>query len=357
MATYFRRRNQDRTVSIVTNVRVKGFKPTSKSFKTMKEARDWAEPREKELKEQRMRGGARADISTVTLGKLIEEFLEDPRTAALKSYEDLHNRLDWWSAQPLLSTTKVMEFGVTQLRAARADLMASGRFGKRAPGTVNRVLSALRSAWNFGRSAGLIALERAWPTKLMLNEPEGRKRFLTPEELAALLKAAEVDPLVRAGILVSIATGIRQGELLLKLRWKDVDLDGGTITLHDTKNKSSRRVYVMKTAVEALTALRQAPVVSPIYVFITKTGKPLKRSWLRQRWLKIRKAAGLQDFRWHDLRHSNASFLAQGGATLLEIGSALGHKSVATTKRYAHLVEGKAVTGHAALDALLRGSP
>jgi integrase len=357
MATYFKRKNKDRTWSIVTNVRVKGFKPTSRSFKTLSEAKAWAEPREKELKDQAKRGGARADISTITLGKLIEEFLEDPRTTALKSFEDLHNRLDWWSADPVLSTTKVMEFGVTQLRAARAKLIASGRFGKRAPGTVNRILSALRSCWNWGRSAGLIALERAWPTKLLLKEPEGRKVFLSADELATLLKAAESDPLVRAGILVSIATGIRQGELLLGLKWKDVDLDKGTITLHDTKNKSSRRVHVMKTAVEALTALREAPVVSAIYVFITKTGKPLKRSWLRQRWLKIRKAAGLPQFRWHDLRHSNASFLAQGGATLLEIGSALGHKSVATTKRYAHLVEGKAVRGHAELDALLRGAP
>lgn len=358
MATYFKRKNGDRTTSIVTNVRIKGFKPTSKSFPTMALAKAWAEPLEKQLKEQAKRGGARADLATLTLGKLIEEFLEDPNTKALKSYEDVHDRLDWWSADAQLSTTKVVDLGVPALRGARAKLMTGGKFGHRAPGTVNRHLSALRSCWNWGRASGLIALERAWPTKLLLKEPKGRERFLTTDELARLLKAAEADTTVRAAILVSIATGIRQGELLLKMRWKEVDLDKGTLTLHDTKNKgSSRRVHVSKAAVDALTALRQAPVVSPTHVFINASGTPLKKSLLRTRWLKIREAAGLQDFKWHDLRHSNASFLAQNGATLLEIGSALGHSSPATTKRYAHLVQGAPVKGHAELDALLRGAP
>jgi integrase len=356
MATYFKRKNRDRTTSIVTNVRIKPFKPTSKSFPTMALAKAWAEPLEKQLKDQAKRGGARSDIATITLGKLITEFLEDPRTAALKSFEDLHDRLDWWSADAQLSTMKVMEFGVVQLRAARAKLMAGGKFGTRAPGTVNRHLSALRSCWNWGRAAGLIPLERAWPSKLLLKEPASRIRFLSDEERAAVLKAAESDPVVRAAILVSIAAGLRQGEML-KLRWKDIDLDKGTLTLHDTKNKTSRRVHVTKTAVEALTERRKAAVVSPVHPFVNAAGKPLQKSWLRARWLKIYDAAGLDDFHWHDLRHTCASMLAQNGATLLEIGSVLGHKSPSMTMKYAHLVQGAPVKGHAELDALLRGAP
>jgi hypothetical protein len=77
MATYFKRKNKDRTTSIVTNVRIKGFKPTSQSFKTIADAKAWAEPLEKQLKDQAKRGGARKDIATLTLGALITEFLED----------------------------------------------------------------------------------------------------------------------------------------------------------------------------------------------------------------------------------------------------------------------------------------
>lgn len=364
MATYYPRKNKDRTTSILTLVRVKGFKPTIKTFATKAEAKAWAEPLEKQLKDQAKRGGARSDVATITLGELIAEYLDDPNTKALKSYEDLHNRLDWWSADPLLSTTKVMDLGASALRAARAKLMAGGKYGTREPGTVNRILSALRSAWNWARTeADLIANERAWPVKF-LKEPDGRTRYLSDDELPALLKAADSDPTVRAMILVSLATGIRQGELL-KLRWKDIDLDKGTLALGtildkqgqpDIKNKTRRRVHVSKAAVDALLGLRQGKVVSPLHPFVNASGKPLTQSFLRQRWLKIHTAAGLKDFKWHDLRHTCASILAQNGATLLEIGSVLGHKSPSMTMRYAHLIQGAAVKGHAELDAKLRGA-
>jgi site-specific recombinase XerD len=83
-------------------------------------------------------------------------------------------------------------------------------------------------------------------------------------------------------------------------------------------------------------------------------GQPVTKEWLEYRWRLIRAAAGLHDFRWHDMRHSCASFLAQQGATLLEIGSVLGHRSPSVTQRYAHLVQGAPVTGHAQLDKKLQ---
>jgi integrase len=74
------------------------------------------------------------------------------------------------------------------------------------------------------------------------------------------------------------------------------------------------------------------------------------------RWKKIHKAAKLSDFRWHDLRHSCASFLAQAGGSLPEIAHVLGHRSTVVTARYSHLVKGRAVTGHRELDAKLQGA-
>jgi integrase len=355
MATIFKRKNKDRSISFLTIVRVKGFKPTSRCFKTKAEAVAWAEPKERELKEQSKRGGMHRDATTITIGRLIEQFLADPNTSSLKTFDDLHSRLDWWSAHPLFATTKVMEFGVVQLHAARAKLLASGKKTQgRSPATVNRHLSALRSCWNWARASGLIPLERAWPSKLLLKEPPGRAVFLSEDGLAGLLKVAEADPVVRAAILLSVATGIRRGELL-KLKWADVDLGASTLTLYETKNKTTRRVYVPGSAVAALKALREGKVAAlGGSVFVNASGKPLGPSHLNKRWYRVRAAAGLKDFRWHDLRHSCASFLAQNGSTLLEIGSVLGHKSSTMTKRYAHLVEGKAVKGHAALDVLLR---
>jgi integrase len=98
-------------------------------------------------------------------------------------------------------------------------------------------------------------------------------------------------------------------------------------------------------------------VVSPVHVFVLTNGAPLKKSLLETRWNKIRDAAQLADFRWHDFRHTCASLLAQNGASLLQIGSVLGHKSTGMTQRYSHLVQGAPVPGHAQLDEKLRGKP
>ena len=115
-------------------------------------------------------------------------------------------------------------------------------------------------------------------------------------------------------------------------------------------------MYLPPVAAEALRALKREGVVSTEGVFLSHaTSEPLNKGTIRLRWLEIRDAAGLKDFRWHDLRHSCASFLAQHGASLLQIGSVLGHTSPATTKRYSHLVEGEPITGHDELNEKLRG--
>ena len=124
-----------------------------------------------------------------------------------------------------------------------------------------------------------------------------------------------------------------------------------------TKNGEPRTVFLPAIAADALSALKTGRIVNiKKQVFLKEDGTPLDKDGLSYRWKVLRKAAGLDDFRWHDLRHSCASFLAQRGASLLEIGSVLGHKSPSVTQRYAHLVAGKAVTGHDGLEAKLRGA-
>ena len=113
-------------------------------------------------------------------------------------------------------------------------------------------------------------------------------------------------------------------------------------------------MYLPASAVAALRELKRASVVGQ-HVLIDDEGQPVVKFWIEYRWRIVRDAAGLKDFRWHDLRHSCASFLAQQGANLLEIGSVLGHKSPSVTKRYSHLIEGAPVTGHTKLDEKLSG--
>ncbi len=354
MASYRRYRNEDGTTSHVAQVRIKPFKPIAKTFSTKAAAKEWADAKERELRAQRKHGADREDLPSLTIQTLIEEFLADPETKALRYFDDLERLLAEWVND--MGSARVADVGVIKLRAARDKLRGSGD-RTRAPATVNRHLSALRSCWNWGRTAGLIPLDRQWPSRLMLTEPKGRTRFLSDDELARLLTVAkEHSAVMHAAILVSLATGVRQGELL-RLTWRDIDLEAGKIQILQSKNGDARAVFLPTVAREALKALRQGKVVSPTAVFLVAAGVPLQKGSLEARWRSIRAAAGLRDFRWHDLRHSCASFLAQRGATLLEIGSVLGHRSPSVTQRYSHLVQGAPVTGHSELDKKLRLTP
>lgn len=349
MPTIQKRKNRDRSASYVATVRIRPYRPASKSFPSRAEAEAWADALERKLKAQRKEGGVREDVTSLTVAGLAKEFLKDPETMRLKYANDLERLLDWWTGH--YGAERILQLNVLTLREARDKLRHTGK----APATVNRHLSALRSCWNWGRASGLVPQDKLWPSRLMLTEPKGRTRYLNDEELAALLKAANADsPLMAAAVKVALATGVRKSELL-RLTWADVDLDKQRVTVLESKNGETRAVYLPQAATEALRALKRAPVVGK-HVFTLESGDPLDRNNLENRWRAVRKEAKLRDFRWHDLRHSCASWLAQQGASLLEIGSVLGHKSPVVTKRYAHLVQGEPVTGHDKLDEKLRGA-
>jgi len=119
----------------------------------------------------------------------------------------------------------------------------------------------------------------------------------------------------------------------LSLRWVEVDLGTGTLNLPDSKT-GAKRVMLSGAAVAILEALPR----TGLYVFPgADTEHP--RTDLKRPWSRIRTAAGLGDVRLHDLRHSFASHAAMSGMGLVVVGKLLGHKSPATTARYAHFAD------------------
>jgi integrase len=331
-------------------IRIKGFKSAAKTFESNADAEAWAESLIKELRSQDKQHGGRKDLAKLTIGDLNRAYLAEPNIKAQKSFLDTQRLLDWWTNK--FGNELLIEFGVIKLREEARPMLLKDRGNS----TVNRYMSALRSAWNWGRDAGYIMNERAWPRRLMLDEPDGIVRFLSDEERERMLGAAMADPFIRAVVIVDISTGWRKGELL-NLAWKDVDLKRASATIRDTKNGEIKVSHLIPEAVEALESLKKLPVVSlthPFHIITARKAKP--KSVLERRWRAVRKAAKLDSrFRFHDLRHTCASYLAQNGASVLEIKEVLGHKTVAMAARYSHLSPGAAVTGHAAISAKLSG--
>lgn len=361
MPTITEHRNDNGARSYTAQVRIKPFQPASKTFsehdypggrKEAKQAAErWAEDLEKTLREQRARGGVRSDVASLSLRKLADEYLADPETKALSTYDERERQIAWWVNR--YGTTKALEFPApVLLREARDALSAVCEAG-----TANRYLAAARAMVNFGRASGLLPPNLVWPPRLMLTEPKARERYLSDEELGRALNAAKADsPLMFAAVMFAVGVGCRQSEQL-RVRWADVDASNHTVAIRVTKTATSRRAHLPPAVVEALKGLK-AGKVKPLpsaYVFL-EGGKPLPSYTLIDRWQKIRTSAGLPDVRWHDLRHASASFLIQNGATLPEVAHQLGHLSVLTTKRYAHLVPGAKPTGADKLnEKLLKG--
>lgn len=367
MATTVYRRKSKITgaVSFVAQVRVKPYAVQQETFRVVTEpkaakvaAAHWAAAKEKELQELAAKGISK-ELTATTVGGLIGKYLDAPETKQLKGYDQIERLVNWWLAE--YNDTKLLDFDDDAMRAGRDKLTREVKkpghknkeaSKKREPGTVNRYVSAMRACWNWGIKSKKIPKDRTWAAELMLNEPKGRVRFLDDAERVALLKAAESNPVTHTAILVSIACGMRQDELL-KLQWKDIDFDKGRVSMHETKNGTRRTVHVPSSALAALQALKKAKIVSTKTVFLNAEGGPLTSSVLIKGFKKLLTTAGIKNFKWHDLRHTCASYLAQGGASLLEIGTVLGHKSPGITMRYAHMVQGAKVTGHDKLDKLL----
>lgn len=206
--------------------------------------------------------------------------------------------------------------------------------------TANRVLALASTIFNAAEADG----ERdpnSNPCRHVERYKERRiERPLTGDDFARLwvaLDTSDEAPAAVAAIRLLVLTGLRCGEAL-SLRWQDVDLDGARLQLRDSKT-GARRVLLSAPAVELLRSVPQNGefVFSGKLDRVTREERPLAD--LTHPWQRIRAKAGLSAIRLHDLRHSYASVAIGSGHSLPEVGKLLGHRNVATTARYAHLVE------------------
>ena len=205
---------------------------------------------------------------------------------------------------------------------------------------------ANHTLWIFSR---MLSLAQTWETVPLGPNPcrsvrpyrlKPRERFLDRDELRRLgraLRDVEADGSVGAGAIAAIRllslTGCRRTEIL-SLLWDDVDRTAGVLRLRDSKT-GPRTVPLTAPALAVLDGIEPVPD-SPFVFTGPRTGRAVAR--IDGAWHTVRRRAGLEDVRMHDLRHSFASRALSLGESLTAIGHLLGHRKVATTARYAHLV-------------------
>lgn len=229
-----------------------------------------------------------------------------------------------WSNIENLSRCLDCTIMLEDLLAPRLLDFRARRRGEGASGpTINRDLAYLKAAINHAvKLHGKTAPALNWKS-LKYPESPWRVRFLSAEEYAALIAAAHAD--LRPIIIAAVATGLRRGNLR-EMQWHQVDLPGGTITVPRTKAGRPVTVRISAPLRTALVAIRRPK------------GDVFDWTNFKRRWIRAVADAGLQDFRFHDLRHTFASWARKGGADLISLRDALDHSSIDMTMRYAHIV-------------------
>ncbi len=340
--------NGHRGVTYEVQVRKGGHAPVTRTFKSKTLAKKWATDTEGRLE----RGeNVTNEAHRHTLEETIDRFLHQRPDLG----RDAVSALNWWKEEhghkklSAITATWIMATRDTLVSGLTANKQDGKKYRKGAAKANRRVtyLAAVLGKGNKRKPGGAMAWGwmRVNPAAEVakLPEPPGRTRFLADDEREALLTACgdSTERTLLPFVLCAISSGARVGELLA-LRWRDVNLTDGTAVIHTSKAEQGRTLYFVGTA---LAALKEHSKVRPIQpdarVFASDASGRFPFQY-QDVFAAACKAAKIENFRFHDLRHSCASYLAQAGASLLEIGQVLGHKSQETTKRYAHLTKGHA---------------
>jgi len=343
MAYIEKRTSSNGKTTYRVQIRVKGRPQEAASFDRLTDAKRWGTQTEAALRE------GRYFHSAAGKGKTLAEAIDRYSRDILPDLKDQNPRrihLAWWRKK--IGANSIKDITPALLTECRDNLKAtpykSGKTEKqRTDATVNRYLASLSPVmkaasddWDWIPDNPCRKVRRG-------KESRGRTRFLSNDERNRLLAACDQatdTPELKTLVLLAITTGGRRGEIS-GLRWHDVDLKRNRVIFVDTKNGETRAAPLAGPALNAMQEWAKVrPLDSTAPVFPGRTDKTKDKPLDFQRaWMTALKRAEVADFRFHDLRHTAASYLAMNGAGLREIADILGHKTLAMVQRYSHLTQ------------------
>lgn len=315
-------------------IRLKGYPTLTATFDRKTDAKNWIQKAESDIRCGRHQ--LYSQSKRYTFKEAVDRYMiEKPITIAKRGH------LKWWCE----------ELGPLYLQDVRPSIIAekkqkllveSNTRGRiRTSGTCNRFLATLSHLLSVCSKQWELIPEN--PVKKISREKESRERtrFLNSKERHLFLQACKEsdNPYLFTFAVLLLSTGARYNEIRC-LKWTDVDLSQGKITITKSKNSDIRSIPIRGLALDLLKD-HASQNLSSCYIFPSvNKNKPLE---LRRAFRTAIKRSGVKDFRGHDCRHSYATEMLAQGLSLGEIGHLLGHRSVSMTRRYAHLVESRSI--------------
>jgi integrase len=286
---------------------------------------------------------------------LVDRYVKDVLPKKPKQAPAQRPQLERWKAE--IGSYALADITPALIVECRDKLSSepTPRGEQRSPATVVRYMAALSHAFTIAVNEWQWLEDSPMRKVKKPKEARGRVRFLDDDERQRLLTACQAssNKQLYLCVILALSSGMRQGELM-GLKWQDVNLKDGFIILHETKNGERRRVPLSGLALSLLQEHAKLRRLDTNLLFpgTIHKDKPID---LRKPFETALKAAGINDFHWHDLRHCTASYLAMNGASLAEIAEVLGHKTLQMVKRYAHLSDGHVSNVVASMNAKIFG--
>lgn len=222
-------------------------------------------------------------------------------------------------------------FGSLMLSEITSELVSDYRYErlkKVKPATVYQELSLMRRMYNVAR--------REWKwlrdnpiadLSFSVGNKNARDRWLTPKEEKKLLECATNPSWLRNLVIMALHTGMRRGEIL-NLKWQDIDSSRRLITIQKSKNGEKRSIPMSRTLHDTLSCIKVRDISGKVF--------PIAVRSLRAAFDSTLERAQIENFHFHDLRHTFATRLVQNGVDLYKVKELLGHKTITMTMRYAH---------------------
>jgi len=268
----------------------------------------------------------RREKKRIKFKDLAEDYLENYAKVNKKSWKDDYYRLRS-SIIPYFGEIELSEITPLMIEKYKAKRLKE----KISRSTVNREISIIRKMFNLAIDWKMSEENPVSKIRFFSEKDTLKERILDPEEEDKLL--CEANDYLKLILIMALNTGMRQGEIL-KLKWEHVDFKEKHIIVKKTKSGENRIVPINKVLFNELLNIRKSARRTPFVFPNPKTGKPYTE--LKKSFKSACKRAGVENLRFHDLRHTFATRLVQSGVDLITVRDLLGHFSIRVTQRYTH---------------------
>lgn len=264
----------------------------------------------------------------IQFSKCLEEYLQ---------YSETHKRTSSYKRDLTAARRLLKEFGarpISEITLRDVEAFQNKRALEVKPATVNRDFETLRHMFTKAVEWEYVSKNPARLVKL-LKTPPGRIRYLSFEERDRLLLECAHNSMLHAAVIIALETGMRRGELM-RLKWEDISFETQVIYLYRTKSNEARAIPISNRLLVFLRRLYSERVGE--FVFEKPDGRPYG-NW-RRAFESACRRAGIKSFRFHDLRHTFASYLVMANVNIRVVQELMRLKSLKMVMRYTHVPRG-----------------